>query len=73
MDEITEAEARILERCEVLEMARLILSMRDELMWISTFAAVRAADDGKTFARVNRGALRNISERASIAARSQGQ
>ena len=38
--------------------------LRDELLWIAQFAEVRAQDDSKTFARVNRGALRTIRERA---------
>jgi len=37
------------------------------LTWIAPFADMRSKDDSKTFARVNRGALRTISERASSA------
>ena len=64
MSDITETEARLLEAFGPLEMARIIESMATELLWIRAFASVRAADDSKTFARVNRGALRTISERA---------
>jgi hypothetical protein len=43
--------------------------LRDELRWIEQFADIRSKDDGKTFARVNRGALRTIAEhcRAALA------
>jgi hypothetical protein len=41
--------------------------MADELLWISEFANVRSEDDSKTFARVNRGALRTIRDRALAA------
>jgi len=66
-DEITEREARLLEAYGPLEMARIIASMADELGWISFFADVRSRDDSKTFARVNRGALRTIRDRAYAA------
>jgi hypothetical protein len=66
-DEITESEARLLEAYGPLEMARLIESLRHELTCIEVFALLRSKDDSKTFARVNRGALRNIAERASRA------
>ena len=39
----------------------------DDLLFIAMFADVRSKDDSKTFARVNRGALRTISERAHAA------
>jgi hypothetical protein len=65
--EITETEARLLEAYGPLEMARLIESLARELGWIGAFAAVRSEDDSKTFARVNRGALRTIAQRASDA------
>ena len=64
VDEITHAEARLLEAYGPLEMARLIETLLDELAWIEAFAIVRSQDDSKVFARVNRGALRNIAERA---------
>lgn len=41
--------------------------LRLELRWIELFAQMRSEDDSKTFARVNRGALRNIAERARLA------
>ena len=63
-EEITDREARILEAYSPLEMTRIIVSMADELQWISTFAHVRSEDDSKTFARVNRGAMRTIRDRA---------
>ena len=68
MKEITLAEARLLEAYGPLEMARLIVALTDELVWIETFATVRSQDDSKVFARVNRGALRTIAERAGRAA-----
>ena len=64
---ITHREALLLEAYGPLEMARVIVSLTDELAWIAAFASVRAKDDSKTFARVNRGALRNISQRAEAA------
>ncbi len=68
MTEITAAEARLLNDYGPLEMARLIESLCDELAWIEAFATVRSKDDSKVFARVNRGALRNIATRAREAA-----
>ena len=65
--EITEREARLLEAYGPLEMTRLIASMGDELHWIAAFADIRSQDDSKTFARVNRGALRTIRDRAYAA------
>lgn len=47
--EITQEEAR---------------AMQGELKWLALFAEIRSKDDSKTFARVNRGALRTIAERA---------
>ncbi len=41
-----------------------IEQLEAELHWIAAFADVRSKDDGKTFARVNRGALRTIRDRA---------
>lgn len=41
-----------------------IEQLQDELFWIAAFADVRSKDDSKTFARVNRGALRTIRDRA---------
>lgn len=38
-----------------------------ELEWVAAFAAVRSEDDSQTFARVNRGAMRTIAERARAA------
>lgn len=67
-DIITEAEARLLEAHGPLEMARLISALNDELQWIAAFADIRSRDDSKTFARVNRGALRTIRDRARRAA-----
>ena len=49
------------------ENARLIAenaALRDELNWLAHFATVRSLDESKVFARVNRGALRNIATRA---------
>jgi hypothetical protein len=66
-DEITEIEARLLEAFGPLEMARIIATFGNELAWLATFANVRSQDDSKTFARVNRGALRTIAERANAA------
>ena len=37
------------------------------LRWIMLFADMRSKDESKVFARVNRGALRTISERAATA------
>jgi hypothetical protein len=67
MSDITETEARLLEAYGPLEMARLIENLMGELAWIEAFAQVRSKDIGKTFNRVNRGALRNIAERAGRA------
>lgn len=39
----------------------------DTLAWIAVFADVRSKDESKTFARVNRGALRTIRDKASAA------
>lgn len=50
--------------------ARLIAAapeMRQALEWIAGFAEVRSCDDSKTFARVNRTALRTIVERSRAA------
>ena len=66
-EEVTEREARILEAYGPLELARIAAEMADELMWIASFANVRSQDDSKTFARVNRGALRTIRDRAVAA------
>jgi hypothetical protein len=63
-DEITHSEALLLEAYGPLEMARLIETLLHELAWIEAFAQIRSKDDSKTFARVNRGALRNIAARA---------
>lgn len=63
-EEVTTTEARLLEAHGPLEMARLIEALSDELAWIEVFATVRSQDDSKTFARVNRGALRTIAARA---------
>ena len=71
--EISEREARLLEAYGPLEMAQLIASMADELHWIAAFADLRSQDDSKTFARVNRGALRTIAERANTARASAEQ
>lgn len=62
---ISEREALLLEAYGPLEMARIIERLTDELAWIEAFAQVRSKDDSKTFARVNRGALRTIAERAT--------
>ena len=40
---------------------------RETLEFIAVFADVRSKDDSKTFARVNRGALRTIAEKANAA------
>ncbi len=40
-----------------------IEQLEEELRWIAAFADVRSKDDSKTFARVNRGALRTIRDR----------
>jgi hypothetical protein len=39
----------------------------EALIWIAAFAEMRAKDDSKTFARVNRAALRTIAEKARAA------
>jgi hypothetical protein len=65
MSEITERDARLLEAYGPLEMARVIEGLSDELAWIVAFAQMRSQDESKVFARVNRGALRNIAERAA--------
>jgi hypothetical protein len=65
--DISEREARLLEAYGPLEMARIIDILSQELAWIEAFAQIRSKDDSKTFARVNRGALRNIAERAGQA------
>lgn len=62
--DMTDSEARLLEAFGPLEMARLIDALLDEMAWIQAFATVRSQDDSKTFARVNRGALRTIADRA---------
>jgi len=69
--EITERDALLLEAYGPLEMARLIEGLTDELQWIAAFADLRSQDDSKTFARVNRGALRTIRDRAVSAARGE--
>jgi hypothetical protein len=63
-DEITASEVRLLEMFGPLEMARVIEALTVELAWIEAFATIRSQDESKVFARVNRGALRNIAERA---------
>lgn len=65
--EITDREARILEAYGPLEMTRIITTMVDELQWIAAFADIRSQDESKVFARVNRGALRTIRDRATAA------
>jgi hypothetical protein len=65
--EISEREARILEAFGPLEMTRIIASMADELQWIAAFADLRSQDESNVFARVNRGALRTIRDRATAA------
>lgn len=64
---MTETEARLLSAYGPLEMAGVVARLTDELAGIAVFAAVRSRDDSKTFARVNRGALRNINARATAA------
>lgn len=44
-----------------------IEALEAELIWISMFADMRSKDESKVFARVNRGALRTISEKARAA------
>jgi hypothetical protein len=66
-DFITESEAKLLEELGPLEMARLIETLVGDLEWIEAFAGIRSQDDSKTFARVNRGALRNIAACATAA------
>ena len=46
----------------------LAQAIYEDLRWIEAFADVRAKDDSKVFARVNRGALRTIRQRAADAA-----
>jgi hypothetical protein len=48
-----------------------IEQLEQELLWIAEFANVRSQDDSKTFARVNRGALRTIRDRALAQARGE--
>lgn len=67
MTEISDSEARLMERFDPLEMAQLIDCLAYELAWIAEFSKVRSQDESKVFARVNRGALRTINERASKA------
>jgi len=43
--------------------AALVAAVADLLGWIECFADVRSQDDSKTFARVNRGALRTIRDK----------
>lgn len=43
------------------------------LKWIAAFATVRSQDDSKVFARVNRGAMRTIAEKAYAALAAAGQ
>lgn len=43
--------------------AALVAEVADLLGWIEVFADVRSQDDSKTFARVNRGALRTIRDK----------
>ena len=40
--------------------------MREALTWIALFADMRSKDDAKVFARVARGALRTIAQRALL-------
>ena len=49
------------------ERSELVSDLLAELEWLATFADVRSKDDSKTFARVNRGALRNIATRCRAA------
>lgn len=46
------------------ENQRLVDELVGDLGWIAAFAATRAADDSKTFAKVSRAALRTIAARA---------
>jgi hypothetical protein len=48
-----------------------IEQLEAELLWIAEFADVRSQDDSKVFARVNRGALRTIRDRARAQARGE--
>lgn len=41
-----------------------VKELEEGLFWIATFADTRQADDSKTFAKVARGALRTIRDRA---------
>ncbi len=55
------------------QQAATIEALRKELRWLSLFADVRSKDDSKTFARVNRGALRTIRDRAALKLTDQGE
>lgn len=57
-------------RGQVIANARMIAmtpEFVDLLEWIAAFADVRSKDDSKVFARVNRGALRTIRDKARLA------
>lgn len=49
------------------ELHEIIADLLIELRWLAMFADVRSKDDSKVFARVNRGALRTIRDRAQTA------
>ena len=48
-----------------------IEQLEEELLWIAAFADVRSQDESRVFARVNRGALRTIRDRALAQARGE--
>ena len=57
-------------RGQVIANARMIAmtpELVDLLEWIALFADVRSKDESKIFARVNRGALRTIRDKARLA------
>lgn len=57
-------------RGQVIANARMIAmtpELVDLLQWIAVFADVRSKDESKVFARVNRGALRTIRDKAQAA------
>jgi len=60
----TDTQASIMEPMTAAETGQHVLN---ELVWIAAFADIRSKDDSKVFARVNRGAMRTIAEKANAA------
>jgi hypothetical protein len=61
---------RIITSATPLNPSPSCLGVVEALEWIALFAEVRSQDDSKTFARVNRGALRTIAEKSRTALQS---